>query len=573
MKKPSDPVIQRRLKWVALFFFAALAALTGRLFLMSIVHHREYVDLAARQHGVTEELTSERGTIFASDKEGKQIPLALNKNYKVLVASPDAIKDKSGYARILADYFHLDPTDVEKRISKEHDTHEVLARRIDSDAAAGFDLKKFPGISFEDENRRVYPSGPLASQMLGFVGVENDAEQGRYGLERLFDGDLAGTSGTFAGAADAGSFLLALGRRIVRPPKNGASITLTIDYNIQQKAEEVLEAARKKWDALSGAVIVLDPATGKILADAGDPAFDPNAFSKEKNFGVFTNPTVEATYELGSVMKPVTMAGAIEEGLVTPDTTYTDTGAVHFGSYTVRNYDLAAHGVQTMTQVLEKSLNTGAVYAARLLGHDRQLGYLKKFGFGAKTGVDLPGEVNGNISNLDADRDIDFATASFGQGISVTPLQMARAIAALANYGSMMRPYVVERVMDDSGNERIRNPVVERQAVSTSTAETITKMLISAVRGGFESRAGVKGYFVAGKTGTAQIPNKGGRGYSDEVIHTFIGYAPAFHPRFLILLQLNEPSGNRFAANTLTPAFHDLAEFILNYYEVPPDEK
>ena len=240
MKKLSDQIIQRRLKWVALFFFIALAALVSRLFLMTIVHHREYVDLAARQHGGTEELTSERGTIFVTDKEGKQIPLAINKNYKVLVASPDAIKDKGGYVQALADYFHLDLADLEKKLSKEHDTHEVLARRIDPDAAAGLDLKKFPGISFEDENRRVYPSGPLASQVLGFVGVENDAEQGRYGLERLYDGELVGTSGAFAGATDAGSFLVALGKRIVRPPKNGASITLTIDYNIQQKAEEVL---------------------------------------------------------------------------------------------------------------------------------------------------------------------------------------------------------------------------------------------------------------------------------------------------------------------------------------------
>ncbi len=573
MKKPFDKAIRGRMTAVILFFLTALMTLGSRLFIMTIVQHRDYVALAARQYGMASSVSSERGSIFVTDKTGRQIPLALNRKYKVLVASPDAVGDKSGSALALAGYFHLDKSDIEKKLSREHDTHEVLARKIDPDVAAAFDLKKFPGISFEDEDRRVYPSGILAAHVLGFVSVENDREQGRYGVERMYDADLTGSVGAFAGAQDASSFLVALGKRIMRPPQNGASLTLTIDYNIQQKAESVLDSARKKWNAPSGAVIVLDPTTGKILADAGDPAFDPNAFSKEKDFGVFQNSTMEATYELGSVMKPITMAGGIEEGLVTPDTTYTDTGEVHFGSYVVRNYDLAAHGVQTMTQVLEKSLNTGAVYVARTIGHERQLAYLKKFGFGADTGVDMPGEVSGNISNLNAGRDIDFATASFGQGISVTPLQMARSIAVLANGGNLMRPFVVERVIDDSGNERVIDSVVERRVVSTSTADTLTRMLVSAVRAGLENRASVKGYFVAGKTGTAQIPNRTGRGYSDAVIHTFVGYAPAFHPRFLILLQLNDPHGNRFAANTLTPAFHDLAEFILNYYEVPPDEK
>lgn len=558
---------------VILFFLASLAALEARLFLTAIVNHRDSVALAERQYGMGEEFSSSRGAIFATDKTGRAIPLALNKNFKVLAASPDAIREKSAAAEAVADYFGLDKNDLEKKFSKERDGHEVILRKIDPDRAAGFDLRRFLGFSFEDESRRVYPSGALAAHLLGFVSVENGREEGRYGVEQKYDADLTGATGAFVGVRDAGNFLAALGRRIVRPPESGATLTLTIDYLIQQKAEEVLEAVRKKWSAASGDVIVLDPADGRIRALAASPAFDPNAFSKQKDFRVFLNPAVQATYEPGSVMKPIVMASALEEGLVTPDTAYTDTGEVRFGSHVVRNYDNKAHGVQTMTGVLEHSLNTGAVYVARLLGETRQLEYLKKFGFGAATGVDLPGEVTGNISNLDAGRAIDFATASFGQGISVTPLQMASAAGALANGGILMRPFVVERVMDDSGNERIVNPVAERRVVSTSTAETLTKMLVSAVRNGFENRAGVKGYFVAGKTGTAQMPKPGSRGYSDAVAHTFIGYAPAFKPRFLIMLRLNEPQGNLFASNTLTPAFHDLAEFILNYYEVPPDEK
>ena len=226
-----------------------------------------------------------------------------------------------------------------------------------------------------------------------------------------------------------------------------------------------------------------------------------------------------------------------------------------------------------MTQVLEKSLNTGAVYVAELLGQDRHSSYLRKFGFGKKTGIDLPGEVSGDLLNLDAGRPIDFATASFGQGIAVTPIQIIAAFAAIANKGTLMKPHVIDTIIDSSGNRFTQNPEVVERVVSPETAETLTKMLVSVVRSGFENRAGVKGYFVAGKTGTAQIPRSDARGYTDEVIHTFVGYAPAFDARFLIYFQLNKPKGNRFAANTLTPAFHDLAEYILNYYEVPPDER
>ncbi|MBI3631127.1 MAG: penicillin-binding protein 2 [Candidatus Sungbacteria bacterium] len=573
MKKVSVTSIQKRMRWVLFFFLSALGALDARLFLMTIVHHRDYVRLAVRQQGSSGEFVSERGSIFARDKDGNKIPLALDKTFQVLVASPNGVKDPAGEAGVIADYFHLDRNDIEAKLSKKNDPHEILERKVDPQEAAGFDVSRLPGIFFEDESRRVYPNGILASHVLGFVGVQSDVQAGRYGLERMYDTDLAGRNGSWRDVKDAGGFWVALGRRIINPPQSGASLVLTLDYNIQRKAQELLHALREKWGAPSGAVLVLDPKSGKILADAGDPAFDPNAFSREKDFGVFLNPTVEATYEFGSVIKPITMAAGIEEGLVTPDATYTDTGALHYGSYTIRNFDGNAYGVQTMTQVLEKSLNTGAVYVARLLGHDRQLAFLKKFGFGEKTGVDMLGEVAGNISNLNSGRDIDFATASFGQGISATPLQMARAIAAIANGGTLMRPYIVEKVIDDSGNQNVHGPQMERTVISSSTAETLTKMLVSAVRSGFETRAGLKGYFVAGKTGTAQIPKAGGRGYSDAVIHTFVGYAPAFHPRFLILLQLNEPRGNRFAANTLTPAFHDLAEFILNYYEVPPDEK
>lgn len=511
--------------------------------------------------------------IYAHDRFDTSVALAFNRMEKILVASPKDIEDPQKTASFIAKELKLDEKELVKKFSQKEDAYEVVAKRITPEKVERIEQVKPDGIFFEEERRRIYPYGTLGAQLIGFVSKEESEEEGRYGAERFYENDLAGIKGLFEGVKGTSGFWVALGKRIIRPPKNGSDIVLTVDYNIQQKTEEILAKTKKKWGAVSGAILVVEPKSGKILALSVDPAFDPNDFSKEKDFSVFLNPLVESSYELGSVLKPITMAGGLQEGVVKPDTTYEDPGEIRIGGYKINNFDGKAHGVQTMTQVLEKSLNTGAVHVARLLGRERQVDYLKKFGFGVKTGIDLPGEVVGNMSNLRAGHEIDFATASFGQGIAVTPLQLAYAIGAIANEGKLMRPYVVEKIIDDSGNERKIEPQLTREVISKETAETLTKMLVSAVRAGFENRAGVKGYFVAGKTGTAQIPRRDGPGYSDKVIHTFVGYAPAFDPRFLVLLQLNEPQGNRFAANTLTPAFHDLAEYILNYYEIPPDEK
>lgn len=568
-----DITIQRRIWWVLLFFLAIFSLLLGRLFLLQIVYRKEYSKLAAKQQRLVKEILGERGEIYVHDKSEALISLAFNRIEKTIAVSPKDIKDPEKIAALLAKELKLDKAALFEKLSKKDDSYKVIAKRVNPEQVEKIARAALEGVFFEDERRRIYPHGKLGAHLVGFVSKEKDEEEGRYGIERFYEKDLAGARGVFEGVKGASGFWVALGKRIVKPPKHGSNIVLSVDYNIQQKTGEVLSKMIEKWGAQSGAILVVDPKTGKILALSGDPAFDPNDFSKEKNFSVFLNPLVESMYELGSVLKPITMAAGLEEKVVRPETTYEDPGEIKIGGYKINNFDGKSYGVQTMTQVLEKSLNTGAVHVARLLGHERQSEYLKRFGFGAETGIDMPGEVAGNISNLRSGREIDFATASFGQGIAVTPLQLAMAIGAIANEGKLMRPFVVEKIIDDSGNEIKKEPQLIREVVSKETAEMLTKMLVSVVRSGFENRANIKGYFVAGKTGTAQIPRRDGPGYSDKVIHTFVGYAPAFNPRFLILLQLNEPKGNRFAANTLTPAFHDLAQFILNYYEVPPDEK
>jgi len=569
-RKRNTMILERRMNYVLLFFLIAMAALLARLFMLQIVQHREYLVLAAQQHRLVEEIMPERGAIFAKSRGDELIPLAMNRTFGNVAVSPRDLKDPSSVAVILGQILDIKKEEILPKLLKQNDPYEVIAKKIEPSQKEEIEKRKIKGVFVEEEKRHVYPHKTLAAHVLGFV---NQEAEGKYGLERIYERDLTGERGMLEGVKDAAGFWIALGRKIVRPSRNGASLVLTIDYNIQLKAEEALAKAREKWKAASGSILVTEPGTGKILALAALPVFDPNFYAKEKDLSVFLNPLVESRYELGSVLKPLTMASGLEEGVVYPETTYVDEGAVKVRGYTIRNFDLNAHGKQTMTQILEKSLNTGAAYVAKLLGMHRQEEYLRRFGLDGKTGIDLPGEVGGDLSNLKTGREIEFYTASFGQGIAITPLQLASAIGAIANGGTLMKPYVVERIIDDAGNTTVRSPEARRRVIATSTAEMVTKMLVSAVRSGFENRASVKGYFVAGKTGTAQIPRSDGRGYSDDVIHTFVGYAPAFRPRFLILLKLDKPQGNRFAANTLTSAFHDLAEFILNYYEIPPDER
>lgn len=562
-----------RLILIIAFFSLVLGAVAVRVFSLAIVEHRRFVLAAERQQQVLQTLPSTRGSIFMQDKLSNLQPLAAEKTFYTAVAAPKNIVEPQKAAKILSEILAIPEAELLNKLAKSSDPYEVIAKKISDEAAAKITNLKVKGFDVVEEGRRVYPHGALAAALVGFVSYKDGDEKGEYGLEKQYEDRLKGERGFFAGEKDTSGYWVALGRRILNPPVNGDNLVLTVDPNIQFKVEEELSALIKKWQGESALAIVMEPKTGRILALASRPTFDPNEYSREKDFSVFRMPAVDSQFELGSVFKPITLSAGINAGAVMATTTYSDPGTVAINGFRISNFDGQSHGVQTMTQVLEKSLNTGAMFVEQKLGKEKFLEFLKKFGFGIRTGIDFPGELSGNISNLDAKKDIDYATASFGQGIAVTPIQMAAAIGAIANKGVAMKPYLVEKTIDANGNETLFRPQEVRRVISTETSEVLSKMLVSTVRAGFENRAGVKGYFIAGKTGTAQIPLKGRRGYSEDVIHTFVGYAPAFDPRFLALFEIVRPQGNRFAANTLTPAFHNIAEFILNYYEIPPDEK
>ena len=354
------------------------------------------------------------------------------------------------------------------------------------------------------------------------------------------------------------------------PAENGVNLILTIDKSIQFKAETVLKEAVTKHGADSGSVIVADPKTGAILAMAGYPDFNPNEYNKVEEPKTYLNEGTVGAYESGSVFKPITMAMAINEGKVGADTIYEDTGSVEIDDYTIRNSDLKAHGRQTMTQVLDESLNTGAIFAKEQIGNEKFYEYVQKFGFGKSTGIELL-EHKGNLDNLKANIKVNYHTASFGQGISVTPIQLIQAFSALANQGKMMKPYIVKaKVYPDGKTEETQSHIVG-EIVSEKTANIIAAMLVSVVENGHGKRAGVKGYYIAGKTGTAQVPRKDGKGYEEgNNIGTFIGFGPVEDPKFLMLVRVNHPRDVSFAESTAAPAFGQIAQFILNYFNIAP---
>jgi cell division protein FtsI (penicillin-binding protein 3)/stage V sporulation protein D (sporulation-specific penicillin-binding protein) len=347
------------------------------------------------------------------------------------------------------------------------------------------------------------------------------------------------------------------------------NLVLTIDRSLQFEAESVLNDTVQKHGADSGSVIIMNPKTGAILAMAGSPDFDPNKFNEVTDPKVFSNQSTMGNFEPGSTFKALTMAAAVNEGKLSPDSTYVDTGKVDVDNFTIKNAEPGARGQQTMTQVLDFSLNTGAIFAKEQIGNDVFLKYLKNFGFGVKTGIELP-EQAGDLSGLKGNVQVNYDTASFGQGVTVTPIQLMEAYTALANGGKMMKPYIVQSKIYPDSRTVVTNPTAVGQPITSKTASTVSAMLVDVVENGFGKRAAVPGYYIAGKTGTAQVAGNSGKYLANYNIGSFIGYGPVEDPQFLMLVRIDNPKDVAFAESTAAPAWGQLAQFILNYYHVPP---
>ncbi|MBI2013847.1 MAG: penicillin-binding protein 2 [Candidatus Colwellbacteria bacterium] len=507
-------------------FSVAFAALGINVYKLQIKEGDYYGARAASLS--PENILPPRGIIYLADKNGNYLPAAMNRDYPLIYSDNRKIDDVKETATALSLITGISAEDLGEKLKDSSDPFEPILKRVNEDQLSALSLQELKGISVAYETYRFYPFGTSASHLLGFVSIDNENPGGAYGVEARYNETLTGDN-----------------------------IRLTVDKDIQAQAEAVLGGLIQKFSAEGGTVIVQDPKTGAILALASAPGFNPNKYG-EYPLKNFLNPAVQSVYEPGSAFKVITMAAGIDSGKITPETAFVDTGELTLNGRTIKNWDNKAHDRVTMIEVLGKSLNTGTAFAERTMGHEIFYEYLTKFRFNKETGIDLPGEVAGSIRNLESNtRDINFATASFGQGISVTPISLITAVSAIANKGVMMKPYV---------NTDLKPERVER-VISLQTSLKVADMMVKAVDGAQVAK--ISGYTVAGKTGTAQIPGKGG--YSDDVINSFVGFAPAYDPRFTILIKLDKPAGAPLAGLSVVPAFRDLAQFILNYYNVPPD--
>ncbi len=561
-----------RIYILTFFVLAAAAAIISRLYGLQVKAHAYYQELASDQHKMYENLIPKRGEIFARDGSG-YYPVAVNREMALVYAVPREVENVQSEAHDLSVILQLDEGELRNKLDQPDNWYTILKHETPDDQTRQIKEGKFSGIYISPESVRTYPAGNFASQVVGFVGSDGQKETGRYGLEAYWNDELEGKEGQLEQERDTGGRWISIGEKKLRPAQNGANLYLTIDHTIQYRAEMAIRKAAEKYGAERGTIVVADPFSGGILAMASAPDFNPNDYSNVEDISVFSNPAVSDNYECGSIFKAITMAGGLDAGVVKPDTTYTDTGAVTEAGYTIKNSDLKSNGVQTMTQVLEKSLNTGAIFVEKGLGNLRFLEYVKNFGFGEKTGIDTIGEASGNISGLKSMRNINAFTVAFGQGISVTPIQFTMAFAALANGGELMKPYLVDKIQYSDGKEQVFQSQEVRRVISKEASRDLARMLVSVVQNGHGKRAGVPGYLVAGKTGTAQVPKPGG-GYDDnQHIGSFAGFAPAYDPRFVMLVKLDNPKNVEWAESSAAPTFGEMAKFLLDYYGVEPTEE
>jgi len=554
---------------ISIFVVITFAVLT-RLFYLQVAKHGDYTVIAAAQHSFKDIIYAKRGQIFAYDTvSGSPTLLASNQALDLLYLNPKEIENKEDSVTKLSAILAMNHEELEPKFDDQQ-VYVIVKHKLTNVQSDAIEALKMKGVYLQNENWRYYPENNLASPLLGFV---NNEGVGNYGIEQYFDDILKGKNGYLNEETDAHGIKIAFGTNGSTPAVNGSDVYLTIDRYIQGMAEKTLEEMIKKFSADSGSVIVMDKTNGKILAMANAPDFDPNNYKDVKDYKVFKNRAVTDLYEPGSVFKAVTLAAGDDAGKITPESTYTDTGSVVLNGNAIKNSDLKAHGLCTMSNVLEMSLNTGTTYVEQLLGKDLFYDYVKKFGFGEATGIEFDGEASGRVYKPSELNDHGYAAISFGQSISSTALQMIQPYAAISNDGVMMNPFIVDKKVDAKGKIQKTNPSELRRVISTQAAADMKKMLIAVVEKGHGGQAKVAGYKIAGKTGTAQVVKEDGTGYEDgQNIGTFVGFPVAENANFVVLAKIDNPKGVQWAESTAAPVVGTMLDYLLKYYQIPPTE-
>ena len=557
------PVRPARLRLLFALFAIASLVLAGRLAYWQTVGRTELLARATDQVRSDLVVAAKRGVI--RDRNGAI--LATTVELRSLYAIPKRIPDHAVAARQLGVLLGRDAAPILAALDSGREWL-YIQRWLPEESARAIDALGIPGLGFQYEPKRLYPNDSIGAAVLGFV---NDNGDGVNGIEGYYEDVLRGTDGRLVVERDPANRDLAVGIRVAVAPRNGADLTLTIDLVAQTAAERELAAAMKKEHATSGSIIVLDPIDGAVRAIASAPTFDPSAVRLADPESL-RDRAIAWPYEPGSTLKAMTIAAAINEHVVRPGDSYNDVGYAIVGGRRLNNALGRAYGTTTVSQILERSLNAGAAWVGQKLGAQRLAEYFQLFGFGRPTGIDLAGEVSGTVRPLAQWYPVDVGTASFGQGMSVTPLQLAVAYAAIANGGTIYRPFVVAARRDADGEHRTA-PVAVTHVVTPDTAATLRGMLLSTVDIGIAHNASLPGFSVAGKTGTAQIASPDGQYVDDLYVSSFAGFFPADDPRYVVLVVLEKPDSRLLGTLTATDMFKGVAQDILRYARIQPDRR
>ncbi len=582
MEQPTTPFPHRSRTLIALMCLIG-ALFVVRLFYLQVIQHSYYESEALKEHVSKFTIVAKRGAIYAHDGNSKYAPLVLNEPVYTAYADPRYVKEPDKVANVLrrvAGGNLVDKFEEGLRVSDRQ--YVVLAKGLNKQQSELIISEGLSGIGLQESEKRVYPEASLAAQVLGFV---NNEGKGQYGIEEGANSTLAGTDGQLKAVTDVHGIPISVGQQSIQlPPKDGKNIVLTIDRTIQHKVETALKQGLEHAKATKGSVIVVDPGNGHILAMANMPNYDPNDFAKNTDFSIFQNRTISDPYEPGSVIKSLTMGVGLNEGVIEPTTTYNNTGSVQIADATIRNVLKNPRGAITMTQVLQYSFNTGAVFVVQQLGGGDVNRVAKQklyeyfdghYFFGHQTGIELAGDIAGKVIPPD-DPDggpVRYANMAFGQGVTMSMAQVTAAFSAVVNGGVYYTPQVIDGYLDSDNHLTTKAPTVRKNDVITPQASAkLRGMLHDARAGSSVSRGDKPGYVIGGKTGTAQVYDPATGKYSDTAtIGSYLGFGGQDKPRYVIMVRVDDATiGGYSGSAAAAPIFTDISNWMLDYLQIQP---